>query len=68
VIERRIHDVDARGAASHGWVEEQRESFAAMCRSHGFDDVATGAREGSPAVLWCVARVQGQPASSRARV
>ena len=38
-LERRIHDVDAPGTASHGWTREQAESFAVRCRRHGFDDV-----------------------------
>lgn len=39
VVERRIHDTNAAGVASHGWTAEQAESFAASCRRHGFTSV-----------------------------
>ena len=38
VIERRVQP-GATGLASHGWTDEQAASFAAYCRSAGFDDV-----------------------------
>lgn len=37
-MERRV-DPDATGLASHGWTDQQAESFAAQCRARGFDDV-----------------------------
>jgi ubiquinone/menaquinone biosynthesis C-methylase UbiE len=37
-IERRVRP-DATGLASHGWTDQQAESFAAQCRAAGFDDV-----------------------------
>ncbi len=41
-IERRIERTDAEGVESHGWTTEQAESFAELCRRHGFLDVRTG--------------------------
>jgi SAM-dependent methyltransferase len=38
VIERRVLS-GATGLASHGWTDQQAESFAAQCRTAGFDDV-----------------------------
>ncbi|HYZ38879.1 MAG TPA: class I SAM-dependent methyltransferase [Pseudonocardiaceae bacterium] len=38
VIERCVHP-RATGLASHGWTEQQVQSFAAQCRAAGFDDV-----------------------------
>lgn len=37
-IERRVRP-GATGLASHGWTDQQAESFAAQCRAAGFDDV-----------------------------
>ncbi|HEX7323207.1 MAG TPA: class I SAM-dependent methyltransferase [Mycobacterium sp.] len=37
-VERRVRQ-GATGLASHGWTDEQAESFAAHCRAAGFDDV-----------------------------
>ncbi|MGH3830248.1 MAG: class I SAM-dependent methyltransferase [Pseudonocardiaceae bacterium] len=37
-IERRVAP-GATGLASHGWTDQQAESFAAQCRAAGFDDV-----------------------------
>ncbi|MGH4016515.1 MAG: class I SAM-dependent methyltransferase [Gemmatimonadales bacterium] len=37
-IERRVRP-GATGLASHGWTDQQAESFAAQCRVAGFDDV-----------------------------
>ncbi len=54
-LERRIHDPAAAGVASHGWTVEQSESFAEMCRRHGFTDVTTGVHEGSPTLVSAVA-------------
>lgn len=41
-LERRIRDTNAPGTASHGWTDEQAESFAKRCRDHGFEAVAVG--------------------------
>lgn len=37
-IERRVR-LGATGLASHGWTDQQAESFAAACRSAGFDEL-----------------------------
>ena len=37
-IERRVRP-GATGLASHGWTDQQAESFAAQCRAAGFNDV-----------------------------
>ncbi|HWF70997.1 MAG TPA: class I SAM-dependent methyltransferase [Mycobacterium sp.] len=37
-IERRVRP-GATGLASHGWTDQQAESFAACCRTAGLDDV-----------------------------
>jgi ubiquinone/menaquinone biosynthesis C-methylase UbiE len=37
-IERRVRP-GATGLASHGWTEQQAESFAAQCRAAGFESV-----------------------------
>jgi ubiquinone/menaquinone biosynthesis C-methylase UbiE len=37
-IERRVRP-GATGLASHGWTDQQAESFAAQCRAAGFSDV-----------------------------
>lgn len=57
VIERRINDMNAKGTASHGWTVDQQQSFAAMCRAHGFADVSVDTRPGKRRdVLTVVAR------------
>jgi ubiquinone/menaquinone biosynthesis C-methylase UbiE len=38
-IERRVSP-DATGLASHGWTDQQAESFAAACTAAGFNDVS----------------------------
>jgi hypothetical protein len=38
-IERRVRP-DATGLASHGWTDQQAESFAAACTAAGFEDVS----------------------------
>jgi ubiquinone/menaquinone biosynthesis C-methylase UbiE len=37
-IERRVRP-GATGLASHGWTDQQAQSFAAQCRAAGFDDL-----------------------------
>lgn len=39
-LERQIEDPYAEGVASHGWTAAQAETFAQLCRDHGFTDVA----------------------------
>jgi ubiquinone/menaquinone biosynthesis C-methylase UbiE len=54
-VERRIHDTNAHGAASHGWTPQQCESFAEHCRHHGFDHVTTSTHAGRSTILSVVA-------------
>ena len=54
-VERRIGDPDASGVASHGWTEQQAESFAELCRERGFRDVTAGVHEGRPTLVSVVA-------------
>jgi SAM-dependent methyltransferase len=56
-VERRIHDTNATGTASHGWTEEQSESFADHCRRHGFVDVAVTTHAGPSTLLSVVAHL-----------
>lgn len=42
VVERRIADPLAPGAAGHGWTLPQAEAFAEACRAHGFTNVRVG--------------------------
>jgi len=43
----------ATGLASHGWTQQQAESFAAQCRTAGFGNVTVGKHESGRAV-WAV--------------
>jgi ubiquinone/menaquinone biosynthesis C-methylase UbiE len=45
---------DATGLASHGWTEHQAESFAAQCRTAGFDDVRVEGRGSGRRAVWAV--------------
>ncbi|MCE9620857.1 MAG: class I SAM-dependent methyltransferase [Actinomycetia bacterium] len=56
VIERRIDDMNASGTASHGWTVEQPEAFAALCRQHGFANVAVGTHAGPTTLLSVLAQ------------
>ncbi len=38
VVERRVRP-DATGLASHGWTDQQADSFVDLCRTAGLDDV-----------------------------
>jgi ubiquinone/menaquinone biosynthesis C-methylase UbiE len=55
-IERRVRP-GATGLASHGWTDQQAQSFAAQCRTAGFDDVRVEAHSPSRRVL-CVVRAR----------
>jgi ubiquinone/menaquinone biosynthesis C-methylase UbiE len=55
VLERRIEDTNAAGKASHGWTPDQAESFAELCRRHGFHDVTTAMHERRQTLLSVVA-------------
>lgn len=48
----------ATGFASHGWIEEQAESFAAGCRSAGFSDVAVKGHGTGRGAVWFVSGVR----------
>lgn len=52
-IERDVR-ADATGLASHGWTEDQAQSFAAQCRSAGFDGVRVERRTCGRRVVWVV--------------
>ncbi len=56
-LERRIHDTNATGTASHGWTDEQAESFAEHCRRHGFVDAAVATHAGPSTLLSVVAHL-----------
>jgi ubiquinone/menaquinone biosynthesis C-methylase UbiE len=43
-VERRV-EVGATGLASHGWIDEQAEAFAAACTSAGFNEAQVGRHE-----------------------
>jgi ubiquinone/menaquinone biosynthesis C-methylase UbiE len=52
-IERQVAP-DATGLASHGWTEQQAESFAAQCRTAGFDDVRVEGHCTGRRAVWAV--------------
>jgi ubiquinone/menaquinone biosynthesis C-methylase UbiE len=52
-IERQVAP-DATGIASHGWTEQQAESFAAQCRTAGFEDVRVEGRSAGRRKAWAV--------------
>jgi ubiquinone/menaquinone biosynthesis C-methylase UbiE len=56
-IERQVAP-DATGLASHGWTEQQAESFAAQCRTAGFDDVRVEGRGTGRRAVWAVRGVK----------
>jgi ubiquinone/menaquinone biosynthesis C-methylase UbiE len=57
VIERQVR-ADAAGLASHGWTEDQAQSFAAQCRSAGFDTAHVDRRTRGRHVVWVVQAVR----------
>lgn len=64
-VERRIHDTNAVGTASHGWTHEQADSFAEHCRHHGFIDVTVATHSGPNTMLSVIAHLpQGTRPSS----
>jgi ubiquinone/menaquinone biosynthesis C-methylase UbiE len=52
-VERRAQP-GATGLASHGWTQQQAESFAAQCRTAGFTDVAIGQHGRGRRAVWAV--------------
>ncbi|HUH69687.1 MAG TPA: class I SAM-dependent methyltransferase [Mycobacterium sp.] len=53
VMERRVHP-KARGLASHGWTEQQAESFATQCRAAGFGGVRVDQHRDGRRAVWVV--------------
>jgi ubiquinone/menaquinone biosynthesis C-methylase UbiE len=53
VMERRVQP-GATGLASHGWTEQQVESFQAQCRATGFDAVRIDERAAGRGTVWVV--------------
>jgi ubiquinone/menaquinone biosynthesis C-methylase UbiE len=64
VVERCIRDTNAAGTASHGWTNEQAESFADHCRRHGFVNVAVATHTGPTTLLSVIAH---RPADGESR-
>jgi ubiquinone/menaquinone biosynthesis C-methylase UbiE len=52
-VERQSYP-GATGVASHGWTQQQAESFAAQCRTAGFVDVAIDKRGTGRRAVWAV--------------
>jgi ubiquinone/menaquinone biosynthesis C-methylase UbiE len=52
-IERQVR-TGATGLASHGWTDDQVKSFAAQCRSAGFDTMGIDRRTCGRHVVWVV--------------
>ncbi len=52
-IERRSQP-GATGLASHGWTQQQAESFATRCRAAGFGDVAIDQHGHGRRAVWAV--------------
>jgi ubiquinone/menaquinone biosynthesis C-methylase UbiE len=57
VMERRVHP-NATGLASHGWTEQQAESFAAQCRAMGFDGACIDRHQDGRRAVWVVRAVR----------
>jgi ubiquinone/menaquinone biosynthesis C-methylase UbiE len=56
-IERQA-GADATGLASHGWTDYQVQSFAAQCRTAGFDPVCIDRRSCGRRVVWVIQAVR----------
>jgi ubiquinone/menaquinone biosynthesis C-methylase UbiE len=52
-IERRVRPA-AAGLASHGWTDQQVQSFVALCRAAGFDAATVNEHSKRRRVLWLV--------------
>lgn len=52
-IERQVSP-GSTGLASHGWIEQQAEAFAELCRNAGFDTVCVGTRGTGRKAVWTV--------------
>jgi ubiquinone/menaquinone biosynthesis C-methylase UbiE len=53
VMERKV-DPGATGLASHGWTDQQAESFAEQCRAAGFRGVRVDQRPAGRGAVWAV--------------
>jgi ubiquinone/menaquinone biosynthesis C-methylase UbiE len=53
VMERRVQP-GATGLASHGWTEQQAESFQAQCRATGFDGLRIEQHPAGRGAVWVV--------------
>jgi predicted methyltransferase len=53
VMERRVQP-GATGLASHGWTEQQAESFQAQCRATGFGAVRIDQHPAGRGAVWVV--------------
>jgi ubiquinone/menaquinone biosynthesis C-methylase UbiE len=53
VMEHRVQP-GATGLASHGWTQQQVESFQAQCRATGFDAVRIDERPAGRGAVWVV--------------
>ena len=56
-IERQVRP-GATGLASHGWTEQQAESFAAILRTAGFDNVRIGKQGTGRRAVWTVSGIR----------
>ena len=56
-IERQVRP-GATGLASHGWTEQQAESFAAQCRTAGLHKVRVGKHGAGRRTVWTVSGVR----------
>ena len=57
VIERCVRP-DATGLASHGWTEQQAESFAAQCRAVGLESVRVEQRATGRHSVWVMRAIR----------
>jgi ubiquinone/menaquinone biosynthesis C-methylase UbiE len=53
VMEREVRP-GAKGLASHGWTEQQAESFAAHCEAAGFEGVRIAQHRAGRGAVWVV--------------
>jgi ubiquinone/menaquinone biosynthesis C-methylase UbiE len=56
-VERQVRE-GATGLASHGWTQQQAESFAAQCRDAGFTDVAIEQHGSGRRAVWAVRAIR----------
>ncbi|MCT7660017.1 class I SAM-dependent methyltransferase [Mycobacterium deserti] len=56
-VERQV-EPGATGVASHGWTRDQAQSFAAQCRTMGFESVDVGEGETGRGGVWTVSAIR----------